>query len=50
MLEHAGHPRTGSKILAALEETIESGTRTRDLGGDADTEAMTEAVMERLGG
>ncbi|MDP8899749.1 MAG: tartrate dehydrogenase [Actinomycetota bacterium] len=49
MLEHAGHPKTGGRILAALEDTIESGTRTRDLGGDADTEAMTSAVVERLG-
>jgi tartrate dehydrogenase/decarboxylase/D-malate dehydrogenase len=50
MLEHAGHPRTGGRILAALEDTIESGTRTRDLGGDADTEEMTGAVIDRLGG
>jgi tartrate dehydrogenase/decarboxylase/D-malate dehydrogenase len=48
MLEHAGHPQTGRKILAALEDTIDSGTRTRDLGGDADTEAMTSAVVARL--
>ena len=50
MLEHAGHPRAGGRILAALEDTIESGTRTRDLGGDADTEEMTGAVIDRLGG
>jgi len=50
MLEHAGHPETGGRILAALEDTIESGTRTRDLGGDADTEGMTEAVLQRLRG
>jgi tartrate dehydrogenase/decarboxylase/D-malate dehydrogenase len=50
MLEHAGHPRTGGRILAALEDTIESGTKTRDLGGDADTEEMTGAVIDRLGG
>ena len=48
MLEHAGHPRTGGRILAALEGTIDSGTRTRDLGGDADTEGMTDAVVGRL--
>jgi tartrate dehydrogenase/decarboxylase/D-malate dehydrogenase len=48
MLEHAGHPEAGQRILAALEDTIDSGTRTRDLGGDADTEAMTEAVIARL--
>jgi tartrate dehydrogenase/decarboxylase / D-malate dehydrogenase len=48
MLEHAGHPQTGRKILAALEDTIDSGTRTRDLGGDANTEEMTDAVVGRL--
>ena len=48
MLEHAGHPQTGKKILAALEDTIDSGTRTRDLGGEADTETMTDAVIQRL--
>ena len=49
MLEHAGHPKTGQRILAALEDTIETGVRTRDLGGEADTEGMTGAVAERLG-
>ena len=48
MLEHAGHPKAGGKILAALEDTLASGTRTRDLGGKADTEEMTGAVVERL--
>jgi tartrate dehydrogenase/decarboxylase / D-malate dehydrogenase len=48
MLDHAGHPETGRRILAALEDTIDAGTRTRDLGGKADTEEMTEAVIERL--
>ena len=50
MLEHAGHPETGGRILAALEETLDAGTRTRDLGGEADTETMTNAVIDRLGG
>jgi len=49
MLEHAGHPKAGQTILAALEDTIESGTRTHDLGGDADTEEMTSAVIDRVG-
>ena len=48
MLEHAGHPKTGGKILAALEDTLAAGTRTRDLGGKAKTEEMTGAVIERL--
>lgn len=48
MLDHAGHPKTGDRILEALEDTLASGTRTRDLGGKADTEEMTDAVVERL--
>ena len=50
MLEHAGHPKTGQRILAALEDTIESGTRTRDLGGEAGTEEMADAVIQSLDG
>jgi 3-isopropylmalate dehydrogenase len=35
-------------VLAALEETLADGTRTRDLGGSATTEEVTSAVVERL--
>ncbi len=48
MLEHAGHPKAGGKILAALEDTLAAGTRTRDLGGTANTGQMTDAVVEWL--
>ncbi len=48
MLEHAGHPETGRRILATLEDTIESGTRTRDLGGTAGTDEMADAVVDKL--
>ena len=49
MLDHAGHPDAGARIIAALEETLASGTKTRDLGGKASTEEMTDAVVQRLG-
>jgi isocitrate/isopropylmalate dehydrogenase len=48
LLEHAGYPEAGERVLEALEGTLASGTRTRDLGGSATTEEMTEAVIERL--
>ncbi len=48
MLENAGYPEAGERVLAALEETLAGGTRTRDLGGSATTEDMTQAVIERL--
>ncbi len=48
MLEHASHPEAGGRILSALEDTIDSGIRTRDLGGIASTEEFTEAVAAGL--
>jgi tartrate dehydrogenase/decarboxylase / D-malate dehydrogenase len=50
MLEHAGYPDAGARILSALEETLASGTKTRDLGGTASTDEMTDEVVRRLGG
>ena len=50
MLEHTGYPDTGARILSALEETLASGTKSRDLGGTASTDEVTEAVVRRLGG
>jgi tartrate dehydrogenase/decarboxylase/D-malate dehydrogenase len=48
MLEHAGYQDAGARILAALEETLASGTKTSDLGGTATTEEMADAVVQRL--
>lgn len=48
MLEHLGHAEPGQRILAALEDTLESGIKTADLGGTATTGEVTEAVIERL--
>jgi tartrate dehydrogenase/decarboxylase/D-malate dehydrogenase len=48
MLDHAGFPDAGARILAALEETLASGTKTSDLGGTATTEEMADAVAQRL--
>jgi tartrate dehydrogenase/decarboxylase/D-malate dehydrogenase len=50
MLEHTGYPDAGARILSALEEALASGTKTRDLGGTASTDEVTEAVVQRLGG
>ncbi len=48
MLDHAGYPDAGARSLAALEETLASGTKTRDLGGSATTDEMADAVAQRL--
>jgi tartrate dehydrogenase/decarboxylase / D-malate dehydrogenase len=48
LLEDAGHPAVGRRILEALEATLEGGTRTPDLGGEATTEELAQAVISRL--
>jgi tartrate dehydrogenase/decarboxylase / D-malate dehydrogenase len=48
MLEHAGFPDAGARILAALEETLALGTKTSDLGGTATTDELADAVVQRL--
>jgi tartrate dehydrogenase/decarboxylase/D-malate dehydrogenase len=50
LLDHLGHHESGERILNALEDTLASGTKTRDLGGSATTEGVTEAVIARLQG
>jgi tartrate dehydrogenase/decarboxylase / D-malate dehydrogenase len=48
MLDHARFPEAGARVLAALEETLASGTKTRDLGGTATTDQMASAVVQSL--
>src|SRR3712207_4029314 len=48
MLDLLGFPKSGQKVLTALEDALDAGVKTRDLGGKADTEELTEAVIERL--
>ena len=48
MLDHAGFPEASARILAALEETLASGTKTSDLRGTASTDEMADAVVQRL--
>ena len=50
MLDHAGYPDAGARVLGALEATLASGTKTRDLGGTAPTDEVANAVVQRLGG
>jgi tartrate dehydrogenase/decarboxylase/D-malate dehydrogenase len=50
MLEHLGHERAAAELLAAIEASLaDPATRTRDLGGRADTETATRAVLDALG-
>jgi len=48
MLDFMGYEEIGNLILDAIEETLVSGVKTRDLGGSANTEEVTNAVIEHL--
>jgi len=50
MLEHVGEEEAARRIRRALEDALQEGkVRTRDLGGDASTQAFADAVSRRLG-
>jgi tartrate dehydrogenase/decarboxylase/D-malate dehydrogenase len=48
MLEHLDEPAAARALLAALEDVCREGPRTRDLGGDAGTSAVGEAIAARV--
>lgn len=49
MLDHLGHPAAAAAILRAIEASlIDPGTRTRDLGGTADTVACGKAIAAAI--
>ena len=50
MLEHLGEAEAGDHIVQAIEGALgdETAPRTADLGGNADTRTMTDAILARL--
>jgi tartrate dehydrogenase/decarboxylase/D-malate dehydrogenase len=49
MLEHLGLPEDARRLQAAVEATTAAGILPPDLGGAADTETITKAVIGNLG-
>ncbi len=48
MLEHLGEKDLAKRIDSAVNEVLAKGPRTRDLGGQASTEAFADAVIAAL--
>jgi tartrate dehydrogenase/decarboxylase / D-malate dehydrogenase len=44
MLEHLGYPEAAAAVIAAIEELLRTGPRTRDLGGTASTQEVGQAI------
>jgi len=48
MLEHLDYGGAADRVREAVEGVLEDGPRTPDLGGDASTDEVTAAVVDRL--
>jgi isocitrate dehydrogenase (NAD+) len=48
MLRHLDEGAIADRIMKALGATLQSGVKTKDLGGTASTTEFTEAICERL--
>ncbi|AGN00107.1 3-isopropylmalate dehydrogenase [Salinarchaeum sp. Harcht-Bsk1] len=48
LLEHFEYGDEAAKVRSAVEDVLAAGPRTPDLGGDANTQDVTAAVIDRL--
>ncbi len=48
LLDHLGYGEESARVDDAVTGVLEEGPRTADLGGEANTEDVTSAVVERL--
>jgi 3-isopropylmalate dehydrogenase len=48
LLEYLGYDDEAQRVHDAVEEVLENGPQTPDLGGDAGTEDVTNAIIDRL--
>jgi len=48
MLEHLGEPDAAETLMGALEDVCRDGPRTRDIGGQATTQEVGDAIATRV--
>jgi tartrate dehydrogenase/decarboxylase/D-malate dehydrogenase len=48
MLEHLGEQDAAGAIIKAIEKVLETGPKTRDIGGTASTEEVGKAIAAAL--
>jgi tartrate dehydrogenase/decarboxylase/D-malate dehydrogenase len=49
MLEHLGEPEAAKAIISGIEAATASGLKTLDLGGNAKTQEIAEAIIKHIG-
>ena len=50
LLDHLGHTETATRVREAVETVLAEGPTTPDLGGNATTDEVTDAVVAQLAG
>jgi tartrate dehydrogenase/decarboxylase/D-malate dehydrogenase len=48
MLEHLGEPEAAATLMGALQDVCRDGPRTRDIGGEATTQEVGDAIAARV--
>jgi tartrate dehydrogenase/decarboxylase/D-malate dehydrogenase len=48
MLEHLGHQEAADAVVRGIETVLTEGPRTRDIGGNADTQAVGKALADAV--
>jgi tartrate dehydrogenase/decarboxylase/D-malate dehydrogenase len=48
LFDHLGHPEAGAAIVRAIEQCLQDGPRTPDVGGKANTEDMGKAIASSI--
>ena len=48
LLDHLGYPQAGAAIVKAIEQCLQDGPRTPDVGGKANTEDMGRAIASAI--
>ena len=48
MLEHVGQPEAAGRVMRAVEAVCAEGIMTPDIGGNANTKQVTEAVIDHI--
>jgi tartrate dehydrogenase/decarboxylase/D-malate dehydrogenase len=48
MLDHLGEHELGRVVLAAIEQTLEAGIKTPDIGGRSSSDEVTDAICQAI--
>jgi tartrate dehydrogenase/decarboxylase/D-malate dehydrogenase len=48
MLDHLGYEELGNRLLDTIEETLQEGIKTADLGGPSSTQEVIDSLIDKL--